>query len=62
MVRREPEPTGTRVRVECSACGMALTAKTEQELLEKLTRHSQEQHGVDLPELKAREAIRRGTT
>ncbi|MHB0856834.1 MAG: DUF1059 domain-containing protein [Anaerolineae bacterium] len=60
MRRRETDAPG--LRVECAACGMTITAGDKQELLEKLKRHSREQHGLELPELKAQEAIERGTT
>jgi len=48
--------------VKCSACGTVLTAESEDALVAELQEHVHDHHDKDMPEGKAREAVKRGHT
>jgi Fe2+ or Zn2+ uptake regulation protein len=48
--------------VKCSACGEMLTAGDEDALVAKLQEHAKHDHGKDMPDAKAREAVKQGHT
>jgi predicted small metal-binding protein len=48
--------------VKCSACGAILTADSENALVAKLQEHAHDRHDMDMPEGKAREAVKQGHT
>ena len=49
-------------KVKCGACGTELTAEREDVLVERLQKHASEEHDMDMPIEKAREAVKKGTT